>query len=547
MTGSEEYDFDWIIIGSGFGGSVSALRLAERGYSVCVLECGRRFGDEDFARSGWQLRDYVWAPHVGMRGILRMSLFRDVAILSGAGVGGGSLAYCATLYRAADGFQTRMAEVCGEPVDLGPHYDVAERMLGVVDNTRRSSRDELMWSVSSQLGYGDSCHLSRVGIFRGEPGVTVADPYFGGEGPARTGCIDCGQCMVGCRHNAKNTLDKNYLWLAERRGVCVQPERQVTDVRPLRGDDGSGGYAVLTRRPGALVRRDEQVLRARGVVFSAGAIGTNRLLANCKARGSLPALSSQVGAQLRSNAESMCALTPRDRNVDLSDGVAISGSAWATSETHMESVAFGGVLDAMSFYFVPLTGNGNRVTRPLKLLGNIVRHPVDAARVTSPRGWSRRSMSYGAMQASEGVMSFEPKRKLLGGGVRLQTRQDSEHPNPTFIPELYEAVEVMAKELDAVPQSWITEALFNIPFTAHILGGAVIGTTPDRGVIDSRHHVHGYRNMLVCDGSTVPGNPGVNPSLTIAAMTERAMAMVPEKSSLSTAPRTTRPSSLRAA
>jgi cholesterol oxidase len=525
-----DFDFDWIIVGSGFGGSVSALRLAERGYQVCVLECGRRFGDDDFARSGWQLRDYIWAPRVGLRGILRMSLFKDVAILSGAGVGGGSLVYCATLYRAIDTFGARMASVCGEPVDLGPHYDVAERMLGVVENERRSSRDEVMWEVAGELGYGDRCHPSRVAIFRGEAGVTVPDPFFGGEGPARAGCIDCGQCMVGCRHNAKNTLDKNYLWLAERRGTQVMAERQVVDVRPLGSADGADGYAVVTRRPGAVVsRRQERVLRARGVIFSAGAVGTNRLLASCRHSGSLPRLSDQVGRQLRSNAESMCALTPRDPSADLSDGVSITASAWTHADTHMESVSFGGVLDSMSFYFVPLTGDGNRVTRPLKLLGNIARHPVDAARVTNPRGWSRRSMSFGAMLQSDGVMSFEPRRRLLGGGVRLQTRQDPQNPNPTFIPELYDAVELMAEKLDAVPQSWMTEALFNVPFTAHILGGAVIATAPDRGVIDSRHRVHGYRNMLVCDGSTVPGNPGVNPSLTIAAMTERAMTFVPER------------------
>jgi cholesterol oxidase len=525
-----DYDFDWIIVGSGFGGSVSALRLAERGYKVCVLECGRRFGDDDFARTGWQVRDYIWAPHIGLRGILRMSLFKDVAILSGAGVGGGSLVYCATLYRAIETFQARIASVCGEPVDLAPHYAVAERMLGVVQNDRRSSRDEVMWQVATQLGYGERCHPSRVAIFRGEAGVTVPDPFFGGEGPARTGCIDCGQCMVGCRHNAKNTLDKNYLWLAERRGANVMPERQVVDVTPLGADDGADGYAVVTRRPGAVFsRRDEQLLRARGVIFSAGAVGTNRLLAACKHSGSLPHLSDQTGRQLRSNAESMCALTPRDKDVDLSDGVSITASAWTHADTHMESVSFGGVLDSMSFYFVPLTGDGNRITRPLKLLGNIARHPVDAARVANPRGWSRRSMSYGAMLQSDGVMSFEPRRRVFGGGVRLQTRQDPENPNPTFIPELYEAVRLMAEKLDAVPQSWMTEALFNVPFTAHILGGAVIGTTPDRGVIDSRHRVHGYQNMLVCDGSTVPGNPGVNPSLTIAAMTERAMTFVCDK------------------
>jgi len=521
-----DYDFDWVVIGSGFGGSISALRLAERGYSVCVLECGRRFASEDLPTSTWDLRNYFWAPQVGLRGILRMTLFKDVAIISGSGVGGGSLVYAATLYRAAPAFSERMSSVCGEPVDLGPFYDEAERMLGVVDQPLMTRRDVAMHEVAEEMGFGDRFHRSRIGIFRGEPGKTVADPFFGGEGPDRAGCIDCGGCIVGCRHNAKNSLDQNYLWLAERRGAQVQPERLVTDIRPLGAADGSDGYAIVSRRPGSWLRHDEQILRARGVVVAAGPIGTNRLLASCRHSGSLPALSARVGKDVRTNAESVCALTARDRDADFGEGPTITSSAWPSEETHFEIFSYGDKADAMGLWFVPLTGDGTRLTRPLKLLGQIARHPLDAARVANPVGWSRRSISFGALQSSEGVLRFEPRRRRVRGGVRLQTRQDSDAPNPTFIPALYEAIEPLAKKLDAIPQSWITEALFNIPFTAHILGGAVIGQTPEQGVIDPRHRVHGYRNMLVCDGSAVPGNPGVNPSLTIAAMTERAMATV---------------------
>ena len=306
----------------------------------------------------------------------------------------------------------------------------------------------------------------------------------------------------------------------------------VTEVRPNGRADGSDGYTVVAQRPGLFGRRSRRVLRARGVVFAAGAVGTNRLLGECKVRGMLPRLSDEVGRQVRTNAESLCALTPRDRSVELGvDGVAITSSAHPLPSMHMETVGMGAGSDALNLLFAPLTPNGTRVTRPLKMLAAIARHPGDAARVTNPVGWSRRSMVFGAMQDTDGKLSFETRRRRLRRGTRMVTRPDPQHPTPTFIPEVHEAVSLMAEELDAIPQTLVPEALFNTPVTAHILGGAVIGTSPDNSVIDGNHRVWGYRNMLVCDGSTVPWNPGVNPSLTIAAMTERAMAAVPAKAS----------------
>ncbi|MUL78704.1 GMC oxidoreductase [Mycolicibacterium sp. CBMA 226] len=525
------HDYDWIVIGSGFGGSVSALRLSERGYSVCVLESGRRFASTDLPTSGWKVRDLLFAPRLGLRGIMRMSLFRDVAILSGAGVGGGSLVYGATLYRGSEEFQSRLTDAVGEHVDLDPHYREAERMLGVVDNPRLTPRDAVVKRAADRLGYGETCHPTRVGIFLGQPGVTVPDPFFGGQGPDRTGCLGCAECLIGCRHNAKNSLDKNYLWLAERRGTRVEPEMQVSEVRPVGAADGSDGYAIVAHRPGVFGWRKKRVIRSRGVVFAAGAIGTNKLLGDCKVRGMLPLLSDQVGEQVRTNSESLTALTPRDRNVELGlGGVSITGSAHPLPSMHMETVAFGSGGDSMKFLFAPLTPNGTRVTRPLKMLAAIVRHPIDAARVTNPVGWSRRSMVFGAMQDIEGKLSFETRKRRLGLGTRMNTRPDPLHPIPTFIPEVHEAIKLMAEELDAVPQTLVPEALLNTTVTAHILGGAVIGTSPDNSVIDGNHQVWGYRNMLVCDGSTVPWNVGANPSLTIAAMTERAMSTVPVKS-----------------
>lgn len=523
------FDYDWVVVGSGFGGSIAALRLAERGYSVGVLESGRRWRDEDLPASTWDVRKYFWMPQLGMRGILRLTLFKDISIISGSGVGGGSLVYAQTLYRSTASFRKHYCAAVGEEVDLDPYYEVAERMLGVVDQPRTSTRDAMFLATAEELGHSaDRFHATRIGVFRGEPGSTVPDPYFEGEGPDRAGCIDCGQCMVGCRHNAKNTLDKNYLHLAEKRGAVVTPERQVVDVRPAGAADGSDGYLVTSRRPGAWVRRDERTLRTRGVVIAAGAVGTNQLLANCRHSGSLPRLSPRLGMDVRTNAESICAITPRDPSVDLSDGVAVTGSLWPTDDMHIESVTYGGSADSMGLLFVPLSGDGTRLTRPLKLLLQALRHPFDLLRSTNPRGWSRRSLMIGGMWTRDGAIQFESRRRLLGRGVRLQTRQDPDNPIPTFIPQMYEFVSRLAEKYDAIPQIWATEA-FGIPFTAHILGGTPIGTSPDNGVVDGEHRVFGYQNMLITDGSAMPYNPGVNPSLTISALAERALERVPAK------------------
>ncbi|WJR32685.1 GMC family oxidoreductase [Mycobacteroides immunogenum] len=528
-TTTDGAEVDWVVIGSGFGGSVAALRLAERGYQVAVLECGRRFRPEDLPKSSWNLRKYVWMPKLGLRGMLRITMFKDISIISGSGVGGGSLVYGQTLYRATPKFRASLSESAGIPVDLEPYYDVAERMLGVADQPRRSTRDAMLISAGQSLGIGpDGFHPTRVGVFFGEPGKLVPDPYFGGEGPDRRGCTHCGKCMIGCRDDAKNTLDKNYLHLAERRGVRVLPDSLVTEVRPAGAADGSEGYLVSVRNPGSWLRRRPRTIRARGVVFAAGAVGTNQLLADCRASGALPRLSPRVGRDVRTNAESVGAITLRDRNTDLTDGVAITGSLLSGDEIHFEAFTLGGVGDAYSLLLSPLSGDGTRLTRPLKLLGTILRHPLAVIRSHDFRGWSRRSMLLGTMWNRDGVISLRPKRKRFGRGVRLQTQQDTGIPNPTYIPAMYDMLESLAAKYDAIPSLWTTEAL-NIPFTAHILGGAVIGATPEIGVIDADHRVYGYHNMLVTDGSAVPYNPGVNPSLTITALAERAMSSIPHK------------------
>lgn len=524
----EGFDHDYVVIGSGFGGSVSALRLAEKGYSVAVLECGRRYRDEDFPDSSWKLRDTYWFPKLGFKGLWRLTVFKDVAIISGSGVGGGSLVYANTLYRADERFRSAYDACCGEPVDLDPYYDVAERMLGVVTSPRLTKADRIAQDTAAELGYADTFQPTRVGVFFDRPDVTVPDPYFGGEGPDRTGCNECGTCMLGCRYGAKNHLLKNYLWFAERAGVAVEAERMVTDIRPLGAADGSDGYAITSVRSGRWVRREQRTIRARGVVLAAGALGTNGLLAACRQSGALPRLSDRVGHLVRTNSESVCAVTARDRDTDYTGGLPITGSLFPNDHTHIETVGYGAAGDTVALNLTLLTGDGTRLTRPLKLLGNILRHPVDFLRTLDLRGRSRRTIWAFAMQPVDNAVRLEARPRRFGRGVRLQTRQDPANPIPTFIPELHEFVERTAERLDAVPQSWNTEALANIPVTAHILGGAVIGRDATEGVIDAAHRVFGYRNLLVCDGSAVPFNPGVNPSLTITAMTERAMEQVPD-------------------
>lgn len=521
-------DYDWIVVGSGFGGSVAALRLAEKGYRVAVLECGRRYADTDFPRSNWRLRRYFWLPRLGLKGFFRISMFKDVTVLSGSGVGGGSLGYANTLYVPPKAFFTdrQWADLADWERELEPHYAEAQRMLGVARVERDDPADQLLRELGEELGVGDTYTKTPVGVFFGEPGVTVPDPYFGGAGPERTGCTHCGRCMVGCPVGAKNTLVKNYLWFAERRGVEIVPERTVIDVRPLGAPDGSDGYAVTHVPSGSWLERDRVTLTARGVVVAAGALGTNRLLQRCRLNGSLPRLSPRLGELVRTNSEAILAVTvPRDYPDDLTRRVAISSSIYPDPNTHIETVSYGDAGDAMSVLFTLLIGNGTRLTRPLKLLGEIARHPLRFARILWPRGWARRTIIVLVMQTLDNAIALRPKR-LPGGGVRLQTEQDPTRPNPTFIPIANRAAEWLASRTGGIAQSSILEAI-DIPSTAHILGGAVIGADPSRGVVDARQRVFGYENLLVCDGAVVPANVGVNPSLTITALAEHAISHVP--------------------
>jgi cholesterol oxidase len=525
------YDFDWLVIGSGFGGSVSALRLSEKGYEVGVLECGRRFADNEFPKSTSDFRRYFWRPKLGMKGIFRLTTFRDVSVVSGCGVGGGSLGYANTLYVPPKAFfeDSQWSGMGDWEQDLAPHYAEAQRMLGVVQNPHDDPADQLLRELGEELGVSDTYQKTPVGIFFGEAGKTVADPFFNGEGPERTGCQLCGRCMVGCPHGAKNTLVKNYLYLAEGRGAKVMPERTVVDIRPLGKGDGSDGYEVESVRSGAWLRKDRKVQRTRGVVVSAGPLGTNTLLQRCRLKGSLPAVSDRLGELVRTNSEAILTVTvPEDYPEDLTKRVAITSSIYPDPHTHIETVSYGNDGDSMRMLYTLMVGDGTRLTRPLKLLGQMILHPRRLVQMLFAKHWSRRTIIVLVMQTLDNAIALRPKQGPFGS-LWLSTEQDPERPIPTFIPVANQAAEWLAKRTGGIAQSAMTEALFNIPTTAHILGGAVIASDPSRGVVDAHQRVFGYENLMVCDGSAIPANVGVNPSLTITALAEHAMSHVPAR------------------
>ncbi|RJF90061.1 GMC family oxidoreductase [Oleomonas cavernae] len=522
------FDFDWLVIGSGFGGSVSALRLAEKGHRVGVIERGRRYRDEDLPRSTWQFRKYFWAPALGLKGIMRMRLFRHVFTPNQIAVGGGSVVYGGVLLRAKPEFfadpQWRALGAWDQV--LQPHYVTAERMLGVATVPFDSPGQQLARDMARHFGGENRFSRPPIGVFFGEPGRTVTDPYFGGNGPDRTGCTRCGACLVGCRVGAVNTLSKNYLWFAEKRGVAILAEREVIDVKPLGAPDGSDGYRVITQRPGAWFARSRQTLSARGIVFAGGALGTNELLANCKHGGSLPRISDRLGELVRTNSESVLTVRlPEDRGTW--NDVTTSSSVHVDQDTHIEFLTYGQRADVLSLLYTVLVGDGNRVTRPLKWLASIVRHPAQWLKTLWPVGWSRRTVMLLVMQTLDNAIALSARKRWFARGYRLVTRQNRDKPNPTYIEIGNQAAQWLARHTGGIAQSNVLEALGNIPTTAHVLGGAVIGADTASGVIDQHLQVFGYRNMLVCDGAAMPANPGVNPALTITALAEYAMAQVP--------------------
>lgn len=527
------YDFDWLIVGSGFGGSVSALRLAQKGYRVGVLECGRRYDDHDFAKSLWDLPRSMWLPRAGLHGTMRISMFKDVAVLSGSGVGGGSLVYSNVHYRPDPKFFDG-PEWPGEvdwQEELESRYDAAEQMLGVAEYPHEAHADALMHEVAADLGVASSYKKPPVAVFMGEPGVTVDDPYFDGAGPPRTGCTLCGECMVGCRVGAKNTLVKNYLWFAERLGVQVMPEREVTDIKPLGASaDGSEGYEVEFTRPGGMLQRSRQHLRARGVIVATGTLGTNKLLQRCRMNGSLGGISARLGHQVRTNSESVLAVTAPNEGFDFTEAVSITSSIFPDAETHVEPVTYGAHADAMSLMFTVAPKPGPRATQPLRFAMTLLKQGGEAARLLNPSGWSKRTMLMITMQAIDTSIRLKPLRRRRDGSILLATVVEPGSVRPAPIPAAYDVANRIAEKIGGTAQASMLEATMATPVTAHFLGGAVIADGPESGVVDSDHRVFGYENLMVCDGSVLPANIGVNPSLTISALTERAISKVPVKS-----------------
>ncbi len=532
-----EREFDFLIVGSGFGGSVSALRLSEKGYRVGVLEMGKRWRPQDFPRTNWNLRKFLWLPLLSCHGIQRLTLLKDVLILSGAGVGGGSLVYANTLlYPPEKVFADPLwAELCDWKTVLAPHYQTARRMLGVTQNPRLFRSDEMLREYAGNLHREDTFHVANVGVFFGpqkspaEEGKLFPDPYFGGAGPERTACIHCGACMVGCRPGAKNTLDKNYLYLAERNGVQIFPETEVTLIEPISVEEG-GGYALHVRRSTSLWRRQPRVMRARQVVLAGGVLGTVPLLMKCKEQGTLPGLSPQLGNYVRTNSEAILGVTARDRQADVSRGIAITSGFYPDPQTHVEVVRYPRGSDSMGLLGTPLTDGGPGLPRPLRWLWNCVRHPLDFLRTLWPFGWAQRTVILLVMQTLPNYMRMRLSRRWVWPFSRtLTTENDQEQRNPTYIPIANDAARALAKKMDGVPQSALNEVLLDVPTTAHILGGCPMGKDADSGVIDYRGRVFGYEGMYVVDGSMIGANLGVNPSLTITALAEHAMSHVPPK------------------
>ena len=529
-------DYDVLIIGSGFGGSVSALRLTEKGYRVGVLEAGRRYADDEFAKTSWNLRKFLWAPQFGMYGIQRIHLLRNVMILAGAGVGGGSLNYANTLYVPPEPFfnDAQWRDITDWRAELMSHYDQAQRMLGVVTNPTFTDADRIMKEVAEDMGVGDTFVPTPVGVFFGPdgektPGKTVADPYFGGAGPDRTGCIECGSCMTGCRYGAKNTLLKNYLGLAERAGAQVHSLTMVTgfEQRP------DGLWEVHTVRTGGKLRRRRKTFTAEHLILAAGTYGTQKLLFKMRDRGKLPKLSDRLGVLTRTNSESIVGagrLKVGD-DLNLTHGVAITSSIHPTEDTHVEPVRYGKGSNAMGLLQTLMTDGtgpgGTDTPRWRQLVETAREDPKGTLRLLNPRRWSERTMIALVMQhLDNSITTYSRKTKF--GFRMLDSKQGHGEPNPSWIPAGNEVTRRIAKKIDGVAGGTWGE-LFNIPLTAHFLGGAAIADSPERGVIDPYQRVWNYPTLSVMDGAAISANLGVNPSLSITAQAERAAALWPNK------------------
>jgi len=518
--------YDYIIVGSGFGGSVSALRLAEKGYSVAVIEKGKRYRPKDFAKTNWNFRKYFWLPQLKFYGIQCLTLLKHVFILHGAGVGGGSLVYANNLLIPPD-------EVFHKPewgpgdwkTKLAPHFSTAQRMLGATPSQTLAPTDHMLAEIGKELTGEDTFHVNDVSVFYEGSGEKVPDPYFNGDGPDRTGCTLCGACMVGCRDDGKNTLDKNYLYLAEKLGVDVIPETEVTHILS-RG----GGYRIVTRKSTGF-RHPQQIFSSTGVILAGGVMGTVKLLLKSQRNGDLPHLSSRLGDLVRTNSEALIGVKTKKKDINYSKEIAITSGIYPDKDTHIEVVRYPKGSDAMAMLTTLLVRGGGRIPRPLRFLGTALRHPLKTLEALYPFNWAHRTAILLVMQTVENYMKFDFKRRWwrLGGTSMNSSKAPGVSMVPTYIPIANKVAEKMAEKMEGNAYSVLPEVLFNVSSTAHILGGCAMGNTEQEGVCDFKGKVHGYENMYVVDGSVIPANLGVNPSLTITALAEYILSKIPQK------------------
>jgi len=522
LNKTSQLEYDYVIIGSGFGGSVSALRLSEKGYKVLVIEKGKWWKAEDFPKTNWSLRKWLWEPKLGMKGFFKLTFLKHITVVSGVGVGGGSLTYANTLPIPKKKFFTTgtWAKLANWEEELSEHYQTAYKMLGADKNPSTADADKAILQLAKNLDREEHFDQTKVGIYFGSPGKTVPDPYFDGKGPERTGCIHCGECMTGCRHGAKNTLDKNYLYLAQQLGAEIIAEHEVSNVIPIDNQHGNSGYTISYKSG----KGSPKTTNANGVIFSGGVLGTVPLLLDLK-ESSLPYLSDRLGMTVSTNNEALINVVSRSKEKDYSKGIAIGSILHTDEDTHLEPCRYGEGSNFFRIMYVPMAFGKNAFTRFGKMLLEYFKSPIDHARTFVSRSYSKRTTILLFMQTLNSTIKIKKGGLLYG----FNTEMDEGIAPSAFIPEAKELAQEYAKIVDGKIYVGFTETLFGVPSTAHILGGATMGDNTSNGVIDANNKVFGYENMYVCDGSMISANPGVNPSLSITAISERAMSKIPPK------------------
>jgi len=526
MGSKQRHDFDYIVIGSGFGGSVSALRLSQKGYRVGVLEKGKVWKTTDFPKTSWNIKKYLWMPAFGCYGYQMLTLFKHVMIVHGGGVGGGSLVYANQLLTPPDKvFESRDWCIENAKEKLMPHYETARKMLGANLSPQVGKADRLLKDVGLEMTGKDTFHKNDVGVFFGEPEKTVSDPYFDGKGPDRTGCTFCGACMIGCPVGAKNTLDKNYLYLAKDLGAKIIPETSVTGVRQVHG-----GYEVITKNTTGFLKKEKRYM-AKGVVFSGGVLGTVKLLSECKDKGLLPNISDELGNFVRTNSEVLIGVKSNDKTTNWNDQIAITSGIYPDDATHIEIVRFNKGSDVLLNLLTIMSGGGGKIPRVIRFMGNIVKHPLRFIRLLWPLGKAASMSILLVMQTDKNhlKLKFKPRWWRFGGKSINSEIPKGFKRSPSFIPVANEAAIRLAKKMDGIPLSSFPEVVLNTSTTAHILGGCCMGDSKENGVVSNKGELFGYPNLYVADGSVVSANLGVNPSLTITALSEHIISKIPEK------------------